>query len=199
MPNGDISSVKFFRSYHDAAKLMCDAERLAFYDQLLAYVFDGAEPEEPTSHFVLVEPTLSRSLEVERHNNARRANGARGGRPPKKDGSAEGEPEKPAEDEEFAAQAAEIVAYLNERAGRSFRAGSKATQRLIHARLAEGFEVEDFRKVIDVKCASWLGDQKFDAYLRPSTLFGTKFEAYLNERPQRKTMDYGDEGGFLNE
>ena len=199
MPNGDISSVKFFRSYHDAAKLMCDAERLAFYDQLLAYVFDGAEPEEPTSHFVLVEPTLSRSLEVERHNNARRANGARGGRPPKKDGAAEGEPEKPAEDEEFAAQAAEIVAYLNERAGRAFRADSKATRRLIHARMAEGFEVADFRKVIDVKCASWLGDAKFDAYLRPSTLFGTKFEAYLNERPQRKTMDYGDEGGFLDE
>ena len=197
MPNGDISSVKFFRSYHDAAKLMCDAERLAFYDQLLAYVFDGAEPEEPTSQFVLVEPTLSRSLEVERHNNARRANGQRGGRPKKEAGPAK--EDEPEDDGEFAAQAAEIVAYLNERAGRSFRAGSKATQRLIHARMAEGFEVADFRKVIDVKCASWLGDAKFDAYLRPSTLFGTKFEAYLNERPQRKTMDYGDEGGFLNE
>ena len=130
MPNGDISSVKFFRSYHDAAKLMCDAERLAFYDQLLAYVFDGAEPEEPTSQFVLVEPTLSRSLEVERHNNARRANGQRGGRPKKEAGPAK--EDEPEDDGEFAEQAAEIVAYLN-------------------------------------------------------------------ERPQRKTMDYGDEGGFLDE
>lgn len=74
----------------------------------------------------------------------------------------------------------EIIDYLNLKAGTSYRANSKITQSHINARLAEGFTVEDFKTVIDKKCSEWLGDSKMQQYLRPSTLFGTKFEAYLN-------------------
>lgn len=76
----------------------------------------------------------------------------------------------------------EIVTYLNQRAGKHYRANSASTSKPIRARLKEGYTVEDFRKVIDIKTSKWLGDPKMNDFLRPQTLFGTKFESYLNER-----------------
>lgn len=78
----------------------------------------------------------------------------------------------------------EIIAYLNEKAGTSYKTTSKETRSKINARLKEGFTVDDFKNVIDKKCTEWLNDQKMSQYLRPSTLFGTKFEGYLNA-PER--------------
>jgi hypothetical protein len=52
--------------------------------------------------------------------------------------------------------------------------------------LAEGFTIDDFKTVIDKKCAEWLGDSKMEPYLRPETLFGTKFESYLNAKVTSK-------------
>ena len=73
-----------------------------------------------------------------------------------------------------------IVEHLNEKAGKQFRPTSKETQSHIQARMNDGFKVEDFITVIDKMCAKWKGDAKMNDYLRPSTLFGTKFESYLN-------------------
>lgn len=78
-----------------------------------------------------------------------------------------------------------IVSHLNEKAGTNYKASSKKTQSLIRARLSEGFKVDDFKIVIDKKCADWIGDPKMQKYLRPETLFGTKFEGYLNENNGR--------------
>lgn len=75
----------------------------------------------------------------------------------------------------------EIVDYLNTVCGTGYRASSKATQRLISARLHEGFTVEDFKAVIRTKHAEWANDVKMSKFLRPETLFGTKFESYLNQ------------------
>ena len=79
----------------------------------------------------------------------------------------------------------EIVEYLNSKAGTHYKASSKATQQHINARLAEGYKVDDFKTVIDKKCSDWLGGE-WEQYLRPSTLFGSKFENYLNGRQQTK-------------
>jgi len=85
-----------------------------------------------------------------------------------------------------------IVDYLNQKAGTKYKASSKKTQTCIHARLAEGFTIDDFKVVIDKKCADWLGDAKMEQYLRPETLFGTKFESYLNAKVTRqKPMNTG--------
>lgn len=85
-----------------------------------------------------------------------------------------------------------IIAHLNEKAGMNYRPTSKATQGHINARLGEGFTVEDFYTVIDKKCLEWKGTE-WEKYLRPETLFGTKFENYLNASvPTRKT--YGENG-----
>ena len=78
--------------------------------------------------------------------------------------------------------AVSVVDYLNEKAGTHYRAGVAKTQSLIKARANEGFTEADFRTVIDKKCSDWIGTE-YEQYLRPQTLFGTKFESYLNGVP----------------
>lgn len=74
-----------------------------------------------------------------------------------------------------------VISHLNEKAGTNYRASSQATRELINGRLSEGFTVDDFKKVIDKKCAEWKGGE-MEKYLRPETLFKrSKFESYLNE------------------
>lgn len=72
-----------------------------------------------------------------------------------------------------------IISHLNEKAETNYRATSKATKSHINARLSEGYAIEDFVAVIDKKCAEWKGTN-MEKYLRPETLFGSKFEGYLN-------------------
>ena len=78
-----------------------------------------------------------------------------------------------------------IIQYLNEKAGTKYKPSSKKTKTCIHARLSEGYSVEDFKTVIDKKCDDWIGTN-YEQYLRPETLFGTKFESYLNAKVTRK-------------
>lgn len=83
----------------------------------------------------------------------------------------------------------EIIFYLNKKTGKHYKVKTPKTVRLIRARLKEGFMVEDFKAVIEKKCDDWLGNEKMERYLRPETLFGTKFEGYLNETPNNE-KDY---------
>lgn len=77
-----------------------------------------------------------------------------------------------------------VIYYLNRKTGKNFRPKAKANRSFVSGRLADGFTVEDCKRVIETKAAQWLGDPRMSAYLRPSTLFSqSKFEAYLNEGP----------------
>lgn len=78
-----------------------------------------------------------------------------------------------------------VIDYLNSKTGQSFRSSTKATQQHINARIAEGFTIEDFKRVVDNMWTDWHGTE-WEKYLRPSTLFGSKFENYLNRKPQNK-------------
>lgn len=73
-----------------------------------------------------------------------------------------------------------IVSHLNKVTGASYKATTKTTQSLINARLAEGYTEQDFITVIDKKWDEWKDSPNMIPYMRPSTLFGTKFESYLN-------------------
>jgi uncharacterized phage protein (TIGR02220 family) len=89
----------------------------------------------------------------------------------------------------------EIISYLNNKTNKNFKHTSKETQKLIKARINQGFTIADFQAVIDRKSEKWLTDPKMVDYLRPQTLFGTKFESYLNEtdaRPSVKTLEGDD-------
>jgi len=73
----------------------------------------------------------------------------------------------------------DIIDYLNSKIGTHYKSQNKKTQSLINARVSEGFTLDDFKTVIDKMVKEWRGT-KMEQYLRPETLFGTKFESYLN-------------------
>lgn len=76
----------------------------------------------------------------------------------------------------------EIVDYLNLKANTSYKSSGRKTRELIQSRINEGFTLEDFKKVIDIKCEDWLSDSKMSKFLRPETIFSNKFESYLNQK-----------------
>jgi uncharacterized phage protein (TIGR02220 family) len=75
----------------------------------------------------------------------------------------------------------EIINYLNLKAKTNYKYTTKKTKDCIKARINEGFTLEDFKLVIDNKANEWLGTN-MEQYLRPETLFGNKFEGYLNQK-----------------
>lgn len=96
-----------------------------------------------------------------------------------------------------AAIASDVIEFLNKKTNKNFRKSSAATKRLVSARIKEGFTVEDFYKVIENKASDWLNDPKMQEYLRPSTLFSTKFESYLNSTRKRKKA-YSKENSLID-
>lgn len=74
-----------------------------------------------------------------------------------------------------------IINYLNTRCNTRYKYNTQTTKRHIHARIAEGYTESDFYTVIDKKADEWLGTER-EKYLRPETLFGSKFESYLNQK-----------------
>ncbi|WP_249414142.1 conserved phage C-terminal domain-containing protein [Alteribacter keqinensis] len=84
----------------------------------------------------------------------------------------------------------DIVDYLNEKTESKYKATTRKTKELIKARWTEGHRLEDFKTVIDHKSEEWLMDPKMSMFLRPTTLFGTNFEAYLNRKAQPAHRDY---------
>ena len=87
----------------------------------------------------------------------------------------------PKDNAPHAAEIAEIIDYLNMKTGKHYRPHTAETRGKIITRLKEGYTVADFKQVIDTKARQWKGDQKMSEYLRPKTLFGKKFEGYLQE------------------
>lgn len=84
----------------------------------------------------------------------------------------------------------EIVDHLNLKTGSHFRHSSKTTKKHIQARWNEGHRIDDFKTVIETKVAEWLDDAKMSQYLCPETLFGSKFEKYLNQKGGQQNEAY---------
>lgn len=88
----------------------------------------------------------------------------------------------------------EIINYLNEKTGQHYKSTTEATRKSINGRLKEGYTVDDFKKVIDIKTSQWLKDKEMSMYLRPSTLFSpSKFESYLNEATKNQPASKYDD------
>lgn len=82
----------------------------------------------------------------------------------------------------------EIIDHLNLRTGQHYKTTTKKTRDLIKARLNEKFTIDDFKAVIDKMCVEWMNTD-MQKYLRPETLFGTKFESYLNREVKPTTKN----------
>lgn len=96
----------------------------------------------------------------------------------------------------------EIIDYLNQKTGAHYKASSKANQRLIQARWHEGYTLQDFKTVINNKTFEWQVSPKMWRYMRPATLFGSKFDDYLNANNLDNARKEPTTGGYeelLNE
>lgn len=90
-----------------------------------------------------------------------------------------------------------VITRLNNLTSKNFKYTTKKTISYIDSRLKEGFSEQDFYKVIDIKVEEWLNTD-MAKYLRPETLFGAKFESYLNqslnnideEKSKGKVLDF---------
>ena len=97
----------------------------------------------------------------------------------------EGEKPKPKKDfSENTKKVQRVIDYLNEKTGKNYKA--KSYVKIIIARFNDGFTEKDFFKVIDNKVSDWGNNEKMAPYLRPQTLFGNKFDSYLNQNINQK-------------
>lgn len=81
-----------------------------------------------------------------------------------------------------------VITRLNEVTNKKYKPTTKKTIDCINARLNEDFTEHDFYEVIEIKCEEWLGT-KNEKYLRPETLFGNKFEGYLNQPKDQQNKE----------
>lgn len=92
-----------------------------------------------------------------------------------------------------------IIEYLNNKVNKKFSYKSESNRKLIKARFNEGYKLEDFIKVIDIKTNEWINDKKMKSYLQPSTLFrGSNFDKYLNQELPELSNDETD-NSFISE
>ena len=203
-------SVMMYRTHCEAMKALPPEQFKAVVTALWDYELDGVEPDDAdpvvTAMFLLVKPFIDKR-------NQNYENGKKGGRPKANTEPTENrletdrEPtvnpsitmlkppcnlknkEQRTKDKDIDIYPyKEVIDYLNAKAGTKFRDQSKDSRKHIKARFDEGFTLDDFKRVIDGRCAAWKGDAKMSEFLRPSTLFGTKFESYLNAK-------HGTKGG----
>lgn len=79
----------------------------------------------------------------------------------------------------------EVISYLNLKANKNFKVDTTSHHKFIKARLKDGYTLEDFKKVVDVMSARWIGTE-YEQYLQPQTLFGNKMDNYLNTTMPRR-------------
>lgn len=169
-------SLIFYQSFARAIKKLPESEQLKALWSIIDYALEDKEPDGDGMYMVVYEmakPQIDANVE-------RKRNGSRGGRPQKpqekpKEQKKTVEPVKKKEPPPYQ----EIIDYLNEKAGKRFKVNAK-TEAHINARVNDGYTLADFRAVIEKKVAEWRGTE-MDKFLRPETLFGTKFEGYLNQ------------------
>lgn len=123
-------------------------------------------------------------LEREKIKHRNQQNGKAGGRPKKTQSVSNNNPvvtniEKRREEERR-----EVINYLNKLTDKKFR-----SDKGLLARLNDGYTVEDCKRVINIKVAEWTGTEQA-IYLRPETLFGNKFDGYLNQELKKTYKDF---------
>ena len=85
----------------------------------------------------------------------------------------------------------EVIRYFNKLTGSNYREDSEIIINLMRLHVQNGFKKEDFIIVIDKKWREWK-DTNMIKYMRPETLFGEKFESYLNQKESEEEKRYGE-------
>lgn len=197
--------MQIFDSYIEAGQELNLKDKREYYTALIEFIYYGVEPNlkgAAKAIFTAIRPSLELSKQrseqgkkgAAKTNLAGRQNGdLPGGKTEisgssnsnsnsksNKEGIAKAIPEKNAQ------TIAEVIDYLNAKLGTRYKATSAQASKHINARINEGYTLDDFKAVIDKKHAQWKDDPNMAKFLRPETLFGTKFDGYLNEPVSEK-------------
>lgn len=212
-----IKSFTIYREYYDLITLLNEEEQKNILLGITKYMFEDVEPE-LNEREMKVFNNLKRPLEKSKQNSKRVTNQKPNenqmgnqidnqmGNQTKthqdvyvyvndnvinnleKEGYGEKKPLIASEGSSLLETTKEIISYLNEVTKSKFKYSSKATQSKINARLNEGYILDDFIAVIDKKWVEWQNTD-FEKYMCPETLFGTKFEKYLNQKTKSKSKN----------
>ena len=203
-------SMIFYKSFADALKALPDKDRLELYDAIFAFGIYDEEPKLSgvnSAVFTLVRPQIeanNRKYEnglkggrpknqtetKQKPNNNQSKTKTKPNdnqtitKPKPNDNDNVNDNENEKGNGNYNASGSDdlplsLLSYLNQKTGSSYPA-SKGTIQLIKETLSEGYTVDQMKSVVDKKCAEWSCDGKMRSYLRPSTLFGDRFEEYLN-------------------
>ena len=89
----------------------------------------------------------------------------------------------------------EITNYLGQKIGKNLNPNTKLSRPHIIARLKEGYTLEQFKHVVDIKYDEWSTQPRMVASLTARTLFGPKMENYVNQcevQPANNTKEISD-------
>lgn len=104
-------------------------------------------------------------------------------------------PEDDPDGNAFAEFAAGCIDAFNDETGSDYRWGGGGRLALDLRRMFDaGRTVDDARAVVRRKRDEWRGSKRMAQHIRPETLFGEKFESYLNE----KGADHADAGVYAS-
>jgi uncharacterized phage protein (TIGR02220 family) len=73
-----------------------------------------------------------------------------------------------------------VLNMLNQTTGKNYKISNQSYRNAIVARINEGYNSDDFEKVIYIKSLEWIGTDN-EKHLRPQTIFGNKMDGYLNQ------------------
>ena len=198
MKSNGIKSFTIYREYYELISLLDEKEQQELLLAITKYMFEDIEPvlnERQTKIFNNLKRPLIKSKEQSKRKTKKEPNDKPNENTSKMSMSMfnvnvnknilEKEyEEKPFVDTDDTSSLAEIsrkvIEHLNTKVNTNYRHNTKLTQKHINARLNEGYTLDDFIAVIDKKTKEWK-ETDMEKYLRPETLFGTKFENYLNQ------------------
>jgi len=191
MPKEKRNSFTFYRDFYNSAQPLNDSQRLQLYEAIIKKSIDNIDPKEDE-----LDPLVASMYSLAKHALSKSYKGWMAGikHQPSKGPSKGNTKDTPKQDKDKDKDKDNIdylaiVSYLNNKCNTQFRSSTDKTRKLIKARFNEGFTYEDFVKVIDIKCSQWLMKADMKGFLRPETLFGTKFEGYLNEEITVSTQE----------
>ena len=206
-----IKSFSIYDTYYRLVKLLPEEQRGSLMNKILEYVFEDKEPSDLTEEQESIWINLKRPIDISKKQalnvqkrwseNTKKDTKLDTKTNTKKDTQSKmsmsmsnvnvnlenkgvtggKETFKVASDGSLLSETTErVIDKLNDLAGTNFRSSSSSTKTKIQARLNEGYALDDFIVVIENKVADWKGTD-MAKYLRPETLFGNKFEGYLNQ------------------
>lgn len=192
-----IKSFSIYDTYYKLLKLLPEQQRGSLYNKILEYVFEDIEPTDLTEEQESIWVNLKRPIDTSKaqaRNVLKRWNKNTNEDTNKdtKNDTKEDTQSKMSMSmsnvnvnvNKYSYEINQIVEHLNKVAGTNYKTTTKSTRTKIIARLNEGYKLDDFIAVIEKKYLEWRNTE-MEKFIRPDTLFGSKFESYVNQPTKR--------------